>query len=96
MNAEAAEKLVQAALTGVRQITEGYADDDGGRCAAGVLGYRAEKFDEALDAEYALGGPCLCPACGSELSCERALIIHLNDTHEWDFLTIARKLGPDA
>ena len=35
-----------------------------------------------------------CPACHDLRYGEASLLVHLNNDHEWDFLTIARKLGP--
>ena len=51
----------------------------------------------ALISLYGLEGWQECPACPGPGPGYSAidLITHLNDYHRWDFLTIARKLGPE-
>ena len=103
MNEKAAEVLVSAALAGVSQTT-GVFVSGRARCALGVLGeaaglnlefvsdYPSEIFDL-----YELRARRACPACSAcsdvpPFPHEAALIVHLNDGHGWDFLTIARKV----
>lgn len=82
MNDRAREALVAAALSGVKQIKGAFADDDGGRCALGVL-IDAWQKDNALPIDE-----------WAEISAGDAKLIQdANDILEWDFLTIARKIG---
>ena len=96
MNERAVEVLVKAAMDGVRQIRGEMTDPDGGRCALGALGFtNTSSFAIAL--MYGMSfAPMMCPECSVAFSDEIGLIAHLNDFHGWDFLTIARKLGPTA
>lgn len=98
MNERGVEVLTRAALAGVPQwfgdVPESM-DIPGALCAVLVLdvehmaagdacGFFADHFGLALDA--------VCPMCDFEGS-EQMVIIHMNDGHHADFLTIARKLG---
>jgi len=102
---EARDALVDAALRGVEQCF-GKARDAEARCAMGAitealngipgwtdrLRYRIFLPDDVIE----------CPADGLYGPCWRRfprsapILVHLNDFHHWDFLTIARKLGGDA
>ena len=95
MNDRAREALVAAGLKGVRQIKGALYDPRGGRCAMGVI-QEAGAWDVSL--RRPLDG---CPECGAKhqtyhasmpIRTEEDLIIHLNNDHGWDFLTIARKV----
>jgi hypothetical protein len=108
MNERGLDALVQAALAGQKQIFGSMNDRRGGLCALGVLAQAAGVLDEPIGhrfsviaAAYDLHGARKCPL--SECSrrdpwrmSEAELIVHLNDHHRWDFLTIARKLGPEG
>jgi uncharacterized C2H2 Zn-finger protein len=37
-----------------------------------------------------------CPECSETFPREWLLTMHCNDVHKWDWLTLARKLGPGA
>lgn len=105
MNEKGHGALVKAGLDGVPQAF-GKIMDGEKRCAFGVLGdslgvplttntsISDREMDPVFD-EYDIsaGSPRQCPECGEELTSECSLIIHLNDTHKFDFLTIARKLA---
>ena len=106
MNQRAVDALVGAAMRGVPQIKDKFGDDAGGRCVMGVLLDSAGMLEQTgrLRAEctiYDIMGmfglsydAVECPECGVECHAgEDDLLMHLNDTHEWDFLSIARKLG---
>lgn len=90
----AREILIQAGLTGVKQIFGNFHDGSSGYCALGVLGYdNGDYLNHALlDQKYGLIAPAFCPECGILAGMEFELIAHLNDSHEFDFLTIARKM----
>jgi hypothetical protein len=95
MNQRSADALMRAALDGVRQIVGNYTDGRGGYCAMGVIQRNAGFVHDESLSRYAR----VCPECGPfkiPFHTERDLIIHLNDHHHWDFLTIARKLGPSS
>ena len=101
MNDIARQKLIDAALAGVRQIKGKYADDEGGLCALGVLGMREhhilhweERIREAgLDPSIAYACPHGCKSESKKgLFGEGGLVVHLNDKHDYDFLAIANKL----
>ena len=94
MNERAREALVAAALAGIRQIQNRTCDDNGGRCATGVIledytGFahwsdiRARRIPVNTETIYAAYG------ITDE---EWAEMIRLNNAGV-DFLTIARKLG---
>lgn len=97
MNDLAREKLIQAQMSGVKQIylKLNYGD---GRCALGALGFRSDQTKEeciALSKTYDLksyNGFRRCEECGYPAVSEKSLITHLNDFHHYDFLTIARKM----
>lgn len=95
MNDLARETLIQAGLTNVPQAF-GYFRDGKAKCALGVLGFGefmfnpqfrdlCERYD--LDVEQEIK----CLECS--VSCnEFSLLMHYNDSHHFDFLTIARKM----
>lgn len=101
MNDVARNKLVQAQLDGVNQIRYHYSKSDG-KCAMGVLGFRVNDNvvqRSQLFKEYGFNFDDVgymklsCPGeCGKRFTLEADLVVHLNDDHEWDFLTIARKM----
>ena len=97
MNERGVEVLVAAALAGVPQIQGALKDNGEGRCAMGVLA-DAKPLGRGLVRYFGLAEKRMaCPECGAtsfSYLYERGLIIHLNDRHGWDFLAIARKLGP--
>jgi hypothetical protein len=81
MNDRAREVLVQAALSGVRQIKGRASDGRGGYCAVGVLKlYHRDKTQYWTHA-YDISDE------------EWGEIIRANDNLGWDFITIARKVG---
>jgi len=97
MNDLARGLLVSAALNGVKQIKHAWADGRGGLCAQGVLiealeegcqaGYNMRKCQELHDRalkEYEID-----PLEWGEISIA-------NDFRNWDFLTIARKIGNET
>lgn len=91
MNDLAREKLIQAQLRGVKQIYGNYFDERGGFCAMGILEQDTSSYDTC--SQYGLRlTPVFCPECGEKCDVETTLIIHLNDVHKFDFLTIARKM----
>ena len=94
MNDKAREILVSAALNGTPQIKYRLADDDGGRCAMGVLMEACDReiflsvrrfkwhtaFDMRVMGEYDIDG-------------DEWREIATANNNGWDFLTIARKIG---
>ena len=110
MNQEAVDVLVAAALAGRRQVYGRLSTSGGGRCALGFLCEAAGLVHEDGSVYYKpeilgryglsprlrvnpMGNDVACLTCSGALH-EPTLITHLNDDHEWDLLTIARKLGP--
>ena len=99
MNQRGVDVLMKAALAGRPQAYGKIRAESGARCA---LGYLAEPlnlvFDDswwaALHVAYGLTYVVQCPQCNKGPMPEVFAIMHLNDTHRWDLLTIARKLGP--
>jgi hypothetical protein len=111
MNQRGRDALVAAALAGQRQIVGTMSDGHGGLCAMGVLAAAARVLDAKTghrfavvatlyDLNDALIYECAEAACrrwGPPVKMSEAdLVVHLNDHHRWDFLTIARKLGPEV
>lgn len=99
MNEQAAAALVSAALRGVRQIMGALFDGAGGMCAGAVLmtaAAKTQKWDAEVDRVWAgMDKPASCPHdCGFSALYEWTVMVHMNDVHGDDFLTIARKLGP--
>jgi hypothetical protein len=101
MNQQQADALIDAGMTGVRQLRNRGTDNAGGYCAAALL-YVRGLLGELEKTEIAQ-----CPECaatrytdggqpGVRLRNEMNLIVHLNNDHEWDFISIARKLGPKS
>jgi len=106
MNQRGADALIQAGLRGDKQV-EGAFVRDGGACAVGTmmlaLGFGGMfGIADLDDAVYALASeyeidllkPVTCPECHQSVGSELCRIAHMNDKHHWDFITIARKLGP--
>lgn len=101
MNQHAVDVLVQAVLDGrPQEFGQFYNPATNGRCA---LGYLAEQMPswkneatlwETVSTEYGLNRAIRCPHCNTGPIPEVCLIMHLNDVHRWDLLSIARKLGP--
>ena len=104
MNRKAYDLLVAAALRGQKQAYGQYEDEDGGLCALGVLGWRRAMPASSLEEEMQFARACAqrvglyrspltaCPECASTRTTETNLLIHLNDDHKFDFLTIANKM----
>jgi len=108
---DAKELLVAATLRGHPQRFFGMHSTPliSGDCAAGVLHLSLhETQEQALACQdpfyevikaFQLDQPSVCPLCSSIGFSTTFnlgnLIVHLNDTHGFDFLTIARKL-PDG
>lgn len=104
MNEQAAAALVDAAMRAVPQIKGALFLGDG-RCAGGVL---IEAAGLRRPAEMPIDWDALCAwtgmdavsrhacphDCGMDTQIEWLLMVHLNNVHGDDFLTIARKLGP--
>lgn len=98
MNEKAVEVLVRAGLEGHPQIHGAYYREGTGRCAIGELAHAAGILHNLviLPEVYELRREQIqCPLCG-DMDDEFGLIVHLNDDHRLDFISIARKLGPDA
>ena len=98
MNEQAREALVSASLQGVRQIRGIFWNGKGGYCALGVLakslgleGSRIEPWYKTEHGAELSQERLQCPACNF-MGVESLVISHMNDDHEFDFLTIARKL----
>src|SRR6267143_1577218 len=109
MNERGVEALVVAAIKGVTQVFGSYGGMNNSACAVGVLhaalGHHvferephevAEAFGLTwCDSANNPTKPCegtRCPECGISY-CGYHTIVHLNDNHRADFITIARKLG---
>lgn len=100
MNTKARKALVAAALSGRPQI-RGAFHRRGlglGDCAVGILHELDPLHDElwcCVSIPSVIGlstATTTCPVEGCPYQDgETELVIHLNDTHLWDFLTIARK-----
>ena len=97
MNEKGVNALVAAALRGVRQIKHKYRDDEGGLCGLGVLeeaiGARGHPL-LVMDVYDLAGRVTACQHGCRWRSQEYQLLVHLNDVHNYDFLALARKLGP--
>jgi len=107
---EQADALIDAAMRGVRQIKGTFEDEFGGRCAIGAMFPSGESMYTPVAACPFCGATQTWTGVATSMgqappSSEMltlplrdvtALVIHLNNDHEWDFLTIARKLGPDG
>jgi hypothetical protein len=103
MNERGAEVLEAAAMKGTKQIKGRRSDGLDGYCALGILDAARTRN---VRQEFGLTTPVSgCPECGAmvhpgpynpgmPIADEDSLIAHLNNDHDWDFLTIARKLGP--
>ncbi len=91
MNQAAVDVLVQAALDGTPQVYGQWSNGRGGFCVNGLLGARL-GFEKAGLMERDVQ----CPECGQKLLTEGWRTMHCNDVHRWDWLTLARKLGPTA
>ena len=96
MNDLARETLVRAALNGTRQIKNALQDNEGGRCAIGVL-------MDAYAIRHGISGPEKWWIPGDLLREEYDLhgsqwteIIWRNNELGEDFLTIARKVGTEV
>ena len=95
MNEAAREKLIRAQMAGVEQV-KGRLGEGKALCAIGVLlNWENWRMAHWKDLETRWGvsfsQAVPCPECG-ERRREANLIAHLNDEHEFDFLTIARKM----
>lgn len=105
MNERGVEVLVSAAMRGVKQIKGSLAHNDA-RCGHGVLrealGFDLSERLRQIEPEYLsaygfdLSTERVCAECGEVLANEVGYLTHLNDEHDYDFLALARKLGPDA
>jgi len=100
---EAREALVQAALRGTEQCF-GHVRDGDARCAMGAITEALNGIpgwsDRVRPRVFVRGPMVTCPAtahdgapCGRQFLRSPSLLVHLNDSHRWDFLTIATKLG---
>lgn len=105
MNQAAKDALIAASLRGQKQAVGKLGTPADEMCAMGVIGYALYGDVQAslknfnlpcfpkLDQEYVNNNVVAClHACGSYLYGEQALVMHLNDTHKDDFLTIANKM----
>ena len=100
MDQRAIDALVAAGLNNRLQVFGALYYWDEGTCALGVI-LEAVAKEEGLPKERPWSGRCpwvshsapevSCPQCG-ECYTEERLILHCNDAHRWDFLTMARKL----
>lgn len=104
MNTKAREALVAAALSGRLQITGRFHREgvDAGDCALGILHELDPPHNPLCCSRTALSPANHviglsntkhgCPVKGCTVYIgEASLVVHLNDQHKWDFLTIARK-----
>ena len=98
MDQRAIDALVEAGLNNRRQVF-GLLYRDKGACAMGVIREAAIKKGSLEEGSpmrqcrwVSHAAPEVsCPYCGRCYT-EIGLILHCNDDHRWDFLTIARKL----
>ena len=90
MNERARNALISASMAGVKQIKGSLRDTEGGMCALGVMREAAGvNFSIILNwNEY-----CYLLKWAEMDGEEFDLIAEANDILEWDFLTIARKIG---
>jgi len=95
MNERAREVLVKAALDGVPQWFRGVPTTAGDRAKCAVIALSdAIPVNADIYTAYDLSRtPQRCSVCDWSATDEALLLIHLNDTHRFDFLTIARKVG---
>ena len=92
MNERGRQVLIDAAMTGVRQIKYRLTDETGGFCALGIL-YYALKWAADPTEDFDLGGKVSACSCGAQcLRNEADLMVHYNNDHGFDFLTIANKM----
>lgn len=91
MNAAGRDALRAAALAGVRQITGMLRDGHGGLCAVGVLA-KAAGLDGGMARMFDLDRMVCCSLCEVGAMREAALLAHLNDWHDLDFLGLAEKM----
>mgnify|MGYP001583116183 CR=1 FL=1 len=102
MNQEARDKLVEAELSGVKQIRGAFSNING-KCALGVLGFGLEGYSVTeLIKRYGFLTTSLvtCPFlhtslqvaswCSNRMSGTQ-LVVNFNDDHGFSFLDIARK-----
>ena len=99
MNELGVAALVAAAMRGVPQLKNEFRDGQG-RCAYAVLMDAARDngsapFIDVVQDLFSLSLSYPCPECNRGGS-ERETIFCLNDRHGWDFLKIARTLGPST
>ena len=98
MDQRAIDALVAAGLNNRLQAF-GVRKQGEGACAMWVIQAAEDKEAEEAGSQWTLeprwvscsGLQVFCPHCGTYYT-EEQLIIHCNDAHRWDFLTIARKL----
>ena len=91
MNERAREVLIEAAMQGVPQIKGKLRDGYGGFCAGGVL-IKAYLEEQGLAwSIFSWGQPVLVHYDMSNEEWED--MVDANNNLDWDFLTIARKIG---
>ena len=96
MNERAVKVLVDAAMQGLPQEFDDPMGKNGDALCAVRRLARALPVGVGMHEYYALTNQA-CPMCADgPVREEQGLILHLNDYHRADYLTIARKLGPDA
>lgn len=88
MDQRAIDALVEAGLRNRLQVFGKYYWYTGA-CAMGVI-LDAEGVERSRWVSHS-APEVSCPQCGGCYT-EAVLILHCNDAHRWDFLTIARKL----
>jgi len=101
MNQAARDALINAAMVGTPQTFGMFVEEDDaghiiGQCGLAVLGFDDETESKEWVTLAELWGLSLetafCPECNMSYPDEATLVAHLNDTHNFDFITIARKM----
>ena len=95
MNERGVAALVSAAMRGVPQIRGAFRNGEG-RCVLGVLHDALPAPLVSATAYFGLALFSVCRDCEELFASEYCLLPHLNDRHRWDFLKIARTLGPST
>jgi hypothetical protein len=93
MNERAAAALVEAAMSGVRQIRGSLLDDDHGRCAGAVIIEAAVGTKRLIEERYGRDWDEVLRWADMTTG-EWVAMVGKNNLEGWDFLAISRKLGP--
>lgn len=96
MNEKGVEVLVNAALKGLPQDFSGGLGQKG-KALCAVRRLASEAGTASVLSLYGLRREVSCPmGCKGWRRGELGMVVHLNDFHKADYLTIARKLGGDT